>query len=94
MPSSLPPSPLQLVRGVPTLVSVVGGSNTVGHGAHNGFPWPRYLYEWLKDAFPKTDITVSGYAGTPPPPSHHNYPGLVTQIDCCRIALSDAIPLT
>ena len=52
------PFPLQLVRGVPTLVSVVGGSNTVGHGAHNGFPWPRYLYEWLKDAFPKTDITV------------------------------------
>lgn len=53
-----PPIPFQLVRGVPTLVSVAGGSNTVGSGAHNGYPWPRYLSHWLKDAFPHTNVSV------------------------------------
>ncbi|GAX72559.1 hypothetical protein CEUSTIGMA_g15.t1 [Chlamydomonas eustigma] len=42
----------------PFLVSVVGGSNTVGHGAINGFAWPRYLFNWLTDAFPNRNITM------------------------------------
>lgn len=54
------------MRNEPVLISVVGGSNTVGHGAHNGFPWPRYLYSWLEDTFPAANISLhnGAVAGT------------------------------
>ncbi len=48
-----------MLKGTPTLITVAGGSNTVGHGAVNGFPWPRYLLNWFIDAFPNTNISVS-----------------------------------
>ena len=53
-----PCSKRQLLRKESIKVSVAGGSNTVGNGCHNGFPWPRYLHNWLTDAFPGTSASV------------------------------------
>lgn len=48
----------QIMRKEPITVSVAGGSNTVGNGCHNGLPWPRYLLNWLEDAFPGASISL------------------------------------
>ncbi|KAG1680790.1 hypothetical protein FOA52_008123 [Chlamydomonas sp. UWO 241] len=48
----------RLARGDRTLVAVTGGSNTVGHGALNGFGWPVYLDHWLRDTFPAASVKM------------------------------------
>ena len=48
------------------VITVVGGSITVGHGAADGFPWPLYFHHWLTDTFPKANVSFhnGAVAGT------------------------------
>lgn len=54
------------MRGERTVIAVVGGSITVGHGASDGFSWPTYFENWLKDAFPNANVSFhnGAVAGT------------------------------